>query len=323
MSVIPRRHRHFMAFTEIAPFAQRQYGLVTHGQALTVMSERQLKYALFAGRLEPVRRGVYRVAGAPESWHQFVLAACLARPGACASFATAAALWGIPGFDPVGLEITVPGFNRARLEHVIVHESTVWADIHTARCARIPVTSVVCTLCDLSVVLGPSQLGRLVDDALRRKLVTMRQFARVASELEGRGRHRCTTTRRVLNERAPGYQPGDSDPEKRIADLLVRAGLPKPKLGHHLRIGKKSIRLDIAYVDARFGFEYDSYGFHANLSAFESDRERDLELELIDWRVPRLTAKTKDTKIVTLARKRLEQAGLWTPPANDRQLSLV
>ena len=150
-----------------------------------------------------------------------------------------------------------------------MHESTVWGDIHTARCARIPVTSVARTLCDLSCVVGAKQLGRVVDDAIRRKLVTTRQFARVASELEGRGRHRCTTTRVVLNERAPGYQPGDSDPEKRIAELLVRAGLPRPKLGHHLRIGKKSIRLDIAYVDAQFGYEYDSWGFHSSRFAFE------------------------------------------------------
>ena len=53
----------------------------------------------------------------------------------------------------------------------------------------------------------------------------------------------------MLNERAPGYQPGDSEPEKRIAELLVRAGLPRPKLGHHLRIARKTIRLDIAYVE--------------------------------------------------------------------------
>lgn len=308
-----------MAFAKIARIARTQYGLVTSAQVLNVMTFAQLRHDLAVGRLEPVRRGVFRVAGAPESWHQFVMAACLARPGSCASFSTAAALWGLPGFDPEGLEITVAGFNRARLEHVVVHESTVWGDIHTARCARIPVTSVARTLCDLSCALGPGQLGRIVDDALRRKLVTMRQLARIASELEGRGRRRCTTTRVVLTERSPGYQPGESDPEKRIADLLVRAGLPRPKLGHQLRIGKKAIRLDIAYVDARFGYEYDSYGFHASLSAFESDRERDIELDLIDWRVPRLTAKTSDAKIIALARKHLEQAGLRLPPATNRQ----
>jgi hypothetical protein len=214
-----------MVFAEIAPFTKRQYGLMTHEQALTVMSRDRIKHEVEMGHLESMRRFVLRVAGTPESWHQYVLAACLARPGACASFSTAAALWRLPGFDPEGVEITVPGFNRARLDHVIVHESTAWGDIHLATRERIPVTSVARTLCDLSVLLGPGRLGDIVDDALRRKLVTMRQFARVAAELDGQGRRRCTTTRVVLNERAPGYQPGDSDPEKRIADLLVRAGL--------------------------------------------------------------------------------------------------
>jgi hypothetical protein len=75
-------------------------------------------------------------------------------------------------------------------------------------------------------------------------------------------------------------------------------------------------------VDARFGDEYDSYGVPRGLRAFVCDRERDLELELIDWRAPRLTAKTSD-EIVALARKRLQRTGLWTPPANNRQSGLV
>jgi hypothetical protein len=308
-----------MVFAEIAPFTKRQYGLVTHAQALTVIKRDRIKHEVEMGHLESMRRFVLRVAGTPESWHQYVLAACLAHPGACASFSTAAALWALPGFDPEGIEITVPGFNRARLDHVIVHESTTWGDIHVATRARIPVTSVARTLCDLSCALGPGQLGRIVDDALRRKLVTMRQFARVAAELDGQGRRRCTTTRLVLNERAPGCQPGDSDPEKRIADLLMRAGLPRPKLGHQLRITGKTIRLDIAYVDARFGFEYDSWGFHGSRSAFDSDRERDIELELIDWRVPRLTAKTSDTKIVALATRALERAGTIPTSQKNRR----
>ena len=132
VSVTPPRQRSPHGIYGDCPIRATQYGLVTSTQALKVMTFARLRHELVVGRLEPVRRAVFRVAGAPESWHQFVLAACLARPGTCASFSTAAALWGLPGFDPEGIEITVPGFNRARLEHVIVHESTVWGDIHTA-----------------------------------------------------------------------------------------------------------------------------------------------------------------------------------------------
>src|SRR5262245_37893954 len=117
---------------ELAATARRRHGLVTHAQVRTVLTERTLRRWLAEGRLEAVRVGVYRVGGAPESWEQCLLAACFARPGACASFRAAAALWMLTGIDRDILEITVPGTSRVRLADVVVHESTVWGPDHVA-----------------------------------------------------------------------------------------------------------------------------------------------------------------------------------------------
>src|SRR5437899_5534746 len=107
--VSPRQHRS-MSDAAIAPIARRQLGLLTHAQALDVLSSHELKERLRARRLEPIRRGVYRVAGAPESWRQHLLAACFAAgDGAVASFRAATILWGLNGFCSETLEITVPG----------------------------------------------------------------------------------------------------------------------------------------------------------------------------------------------------------------------
>ena len=118
--------------------SRRQHGLITRQQLAERLKPRQIDHRVVEGQLKLVRRGVYRVAGAPETWEKHLLAACLARPGSVASFRAAAAVWRLPGFDPDVLEITVEGIRRARLDGVIVHESQVWGPRHIARRSGIP-----------------------------------------------------------------------------------------------------------------------------------------------------------------------------------------
>lgn len=303
----------------IAPFAKKQYGLVTMRQALTVMTLERVKHEIACGRLERMRRLVLRVAGTPESWSQCVMAVCLARPDTVASFSTAAALWGLPGFEQGDIEVLIEGTRRVRLDGAIVHETTVWGPRHLGVRMRIPVTSAARTLCDLSTLVCAERLGQVVDDALRRKLVTLRQLKLAANELDGQGRRRCTTTRVVLGERVPGYQPGDSEPERRIARWLAEAGLPKPVLGHRVAIGNRRLRLDVAYPDIKFAFEYDSPKFHDDTSAFFADRDRDALLDEIDWAIKRITKRTRHDQVVGMAIRAHERAGLPLPFTKTRQ----
>jgi hypothetical protein len=77
--------------TALHALARRQHGLLTRAQLLAVITEHQLEHATRTGEFELVRRCVYRVGGAPWTWDQQVLAACLAgRTGTVASFRTAA-----------------------------------------------------------------------------------------------------------------------------------------------------------------------------------------------------------------------------------------
>jgi very-short-patch-repair endonuclease len=241
---------------------------------------------------------VYRIGGAPETWSQMLMAACLARPGAYVSFRAAAALWQLESFDRVGVEITVPGTNRARLVGAVVHETTVWGPMHLAVVEGIPVSSVTRTLCDLTAVVRPWVVERAVDEALRRELVTLRSLAQVAEDLEGRGRRRCTVMREILERRTPGYHPGDSEPERRIARVLVRAGLPEPIRQHPVRIGAKRYRIDLCYPGHRVAIEYDSWGFHRGRRAFDTDRARGNDLVVLGFQVLRFTSKSTDDEIV-------------------------
>jgi very-short-patch-repair endonuclease len=282
----------------LVDLARRQHGLVSRGQVLGLLTTEQVRRRLRSGRLQSVRSGVYRIAGTPESWEQAVLAACLAVPGAAASFRCAAALWRFERFTDQVIEITVPARSRRRLEGVTVHDSSVAGPLHRATVGVVPVTSPARTLCDLTAIENWWTVERAVDEALRRKLVTLRALARVAEDLDSRGRRRCTVMREILERRAPGYHPGDSDPEKRIADLLVCAGLPAPTRQYRVRLGTRTVRIDLCYPSAKIAIEYDSWGFHKGRQAFDNDRARANELVILGFSVLRFTSQSGDQSIV-------------------------
>ena len=294
-------------FADLAPIARRQHGLVSRPQALELMKPGQLRHLLRSARVELVRPGVYRVAGTPESWRQSLLAACLAVPHSVASFRAAAALWGFERFPEDALEITVPGRQRRRLPGVIIHDSSVTGPMHHAVVAAIPVTSVARTLCDLSAVAPAPVVERAFDEASRRNLVKLRTVERVAADLEGRGRARCTVTRAILEARG-GSEPGESAAEARIARLLVRARLPRPTHQHRVRVNGRTVRIDLAYPDAMIAIEYDGWDFHRTRRAFDLDRARANELELLGWTVLRFTSASSNQLVVDTVRAALSRA---------------
>jgi very-short-patch-repair endonuclease len=298
----------------------RQHGLVTTDQALQSRTRHELQHLVSSGRLEPVRRGVYRCAGAPETWHQHLLAACLAVDGhAVASLRAAAALWELPGFDADILEITVPGRQNPRPSDIVVHQTNVWGPIHATSRHRIPVTSVARTLCDLTAVVWPWRVERLVNDAERRGIVTLRQLHRVFQALENRGRRRSTVMRAVLADRIDGVRPGGSDREVDVAKLLVRARLPQPVQQYRVQIGGRPVRLDFAYPDIKIAIEYDGWKPHRTRFAFDDDRARDNELEIRGWIVLRFTSRWTRTEILDTVRAAIAARSAHKP----EQLTVV
>jgi very-short-patch-repair endonuclease len=294
----------------LATFTRRQLGLVTHEQASSALTRGQIEGRRRRGALEVVRVGVDRLGGAPDGWDQRLLAACLAAGAdARASFRTAAGSHRLVGFDRDLLEITVDR-RRVRLPGVVVHDSRFDGPRHRTTVGPIPVTSVARTLCDLTVVAPVGVVARAGDDALRRGIVTLRQWATVARQLQHRGRRRSTVTRTLVDERLTGPELGDSPPELRIARLLRRAGLPAPAHQHRVRLATRTIRIDLAHPSEMIAIEYDGWDHHRTRSAFDSDRARANELELLDWCVLRFTSKFSDREIVETVETALLAAGV-------------
>jgi hypothetical protein len=289
-----------MDFWSLDALAASQYGLVTRSQALRWMTVDQLELRLGQRALIPVRPGVYRFQGVPESWEQRLLAVCLATD-AVASHRAAARLWGLEGVAALRLEVTTPLGRPVRLAGVRAHRRNRLGPEFVTEHRGLPVTTAARTLVDLSAVTAASTLEKAVDAALRDRLVTVASLRACFDALAGRGRRRVAHFRPILDARQPGYSPGDSDLEARVRRWLTAAGLPPPVPQFHVLTGDRRYRLDFAYPDRQIAIELDGWRAHGTRRAFDSDRARGNDLELAGWTVLRFTSSSTRADVVRTA----------------------
>lgn len=156
---------------ELLERASHRYGVFTNAQAAHYgLSVHVLSRRVRAGRLVRLHAGVFAVAGAPASWEQSIMAACLAAgPGAVASHRSAARIWRLVEPSDEIVEISVPRSQRPRLRRVMVHRSTDLVPGHTSVRQRIPVTNPMRTIVDLGAVLRADKVEDALDTAWRRR----------------------------------------------------------------------------------------------------------------------------------------------------------
>lgn len=299
-----------MAIPCIDRLARVQHGLISRHQARAcLLPQSTLAGWLTSGRLVAVHPSVYRMAGAPVSHEQRLLAAVLAAgPGGAASHRSAAWLWGIHDDDTV--EISVPRPRLPRLKGVVVHRSRDLEPAHVATRRHVPATNPLLTLLDLGAVLPPW----LVEDALNRALVTglvtilsvEAAYDRVARP----GRRGAGVLRRILDERALGRDRPDGLLEPRMARLLQRHGLPPAAFQHEVRDrgGRFVARVDFAYPCLRLAIEVDGFETHASPDALQHDLERQNALVGLGWSVLRFTwadVVRRPERVVTVLRHHL------------------
>jgi hypothetical protein len=256
----------------VAAIASRQHSLILRDQALACgMTDRMIRNRVECGRWWRVAAGVYRLAGVPVTWKQRALAACLVSgTGAVVSHRSAAVLWGVSGFRPGPLEITVPAGRSGRNALARVHRSD---EVDGVRRDGVPVTRPARTIADLARVVSGDVLEEAVDDALCRRLCRL-------DELPARG---------ALREVLAAWN-GDGLPEgvaeMRVVRALLAAGLPAPVRQYEIWVGGVLIaRVDLAYPPFRLAMELDGFRWHAGRRKFRSDRMRRNRVEAAGWRL--------------------------------------
>lgn len=277
----------------VSRLASRRHGVLTSAQLLELGCTRhQIRAAVDRGELVRRHNGVFRVAAAPVTWHQRALVATLAAgPGALASHRTAARLWGLDGSTMGRPEVVTPRHLRSWAPHLgRIHEST---DLHLAAPTErdhIPCTSVVRTLVDLGAVVPVERVQQACDDAVRRRLCTWDELLRALVTHSRRGRRGVGALRGVLDESYGATVPG-SRFNRLVERLVLAAGLPQPAVEHEVRApdGRLIGRIDLAYPEQLIAIELDGKRDHLTSAAFEKDRRRQNELELLGWVVLRYT----------------------------------
>ncbi len=270
--------------------ATSQHGLLTTSQLrhLGLTKARQAEL-VSQHLLQRVRRGVLRLAGAPVTWRQQILAACLT-PGArvAASHRSALRIWGIKSrFD--GLEVAVSYPKNRTLSGVTVHRSVdlIGSDVQIVD--SIPVTSPARTLCDCGLIYPDLEVQRLVDHSVANGLVRKVELIEVRRRVGEHGRNGVTSLDLAVDQLPAGAGKAESGPEIELLRKILNAGLPEPVLQHEVMIRGHRYRLDLSYPSEMLAIEYDGVDHHTRVDDFVSDRQRQNDLAGAGWTVLRCT----------------------------------
>jgi hypothetical protein len=250
---------------------------------------------------------VFGLVGASESWERGLLAVVLSIDGSVASHSSGARLWSFAPRPEDRYEVTIERERRLTMRGVGVHRSGTIDETDVSHRQGIACTSFERTFCDCTTLLSEYQLGRALDDGLRRGVASLRRLSLCAERLEsGPGRH-MSIVRSLLAARGIGFDPGGSRSELYVLDVMRRAGLPIPVQQHPVRIGSKTFRPDFAWPDRMVFAEYYGLPFHTGASAVIADSARLTALASAGWLPLIFTSESSDREIVERTRAALDQ----------------
>lgn len=218
-----------MDHVELLDLAGRQHGYVRRDDVRAAGVSRKLERAWVA-RGEWVRDGhrLLRRRGAPDSKAARLMRVVLdAGPGGFISHGTAAAWWGLPGFD-----LTRPHVTRARgitgSEPTLdcrLHEVVDLSTRQVTVLDGIPVVRPERLTFELFGAVHPLRACRAAETAWSKGLVSGPSLSAVFDELAGRGRSGTVAMREFLESHDSMWVPPASNLESRFAELVRSHGL--------------------------------------------------------------------------------------------------
>jgi REase_MTES_1575 len=175
------------------------------------------------------------------------------------------------------IEVTAFGAGRPR-DGLRVHRTTTLDPLTDVvrQPDGLPLTSAIRTLADLAGTLDVTRLRRAVRRAELHRLLDVSKLP-----LTGKGAHRLREAVGLVDE----PQITRSELEERFLDLVAEAGLPQPAVNATV----EGYEVDFVWRRERLIVETDGRAAHLTPTAFEDDRQRDVELRIAGWTMVRFT----------------------------------
>lgn len=264
---------------EVTTLSSHQHGLIRTDQVPASEQDR-LRHLARRGVIQRVAKGVYRVSGAPRTWHQDLQAGVWTLGPTCVvSHRAAARLHGLDGFDLDAVEFTIGRACRGRRPAGIpctVHTTTVRRAGDRVAVNGLPTTSVIRTIIDLARDgAAVVELEAAVDSAIRSRAATLDAILERLAGLQGPGRWGLGRLYSVLSSSG-----GHTVLERRFLELVQEARLPTPtpQVVHRLD-GRHVARVDFAFVDHGVVVEVSGGRGHSSPSERAKDARRRNDLQ--------------------------------------------
>lgn len=275
----------------VAAVAADQAGALSRRQLADLGIDDQFIRRRIAGGLwRRAAPTVVALASARTGWFQDLWVGALAGgDGAGVSFDAAAALHTFDGFPRAPVDISVPHPRHLVLPGIRTHQATdLWPGMIDTR-RGVPATTPARTIVDLAAILGAKRVGRILDDAVARRIVTTSEVARCFERVVRPGKRGMHCLARVLDERGPRTAPPGSVLERDFLDLLLTAGEPAPvrQFVHPMPTSRLGF-VDFADVEAKLLIEIDGRAYHSRLADLARDRARDSEAASLGWQTLRI-----------------------------------
>lgn len=267
----------------IAALAAGQHGVFTRAQALASgFTDKAIAIRISKGTWTRVRKGLYAVAGTPQTFLKHAMGARLLTGSASAvSHRAAAYLHGLTREEPNLVDVSVlHGTHYQSRAGLIVHQVAALGSRDVRSVLGIPTTTATRTVVDLGGVLGPIELEQVHDDAVLRGLTSIAAL-RACIERVGPTRAGMGRLQRILDDREFGVP--ESELERLFLRLVARYGLPLPERQVPKQSGHS--RVDFAYSQLGIFIELDGRKWHGSARAFRTDPRRQNSL-VLDGMVP-------------------------------------
>lgn len=280
--------------------ARRQHGVLARSQLLDLgFTKSGIEHRLRAGRLHPLRTGVYAV-GRPQitrngRWMAAVLAC---GEEAMLSHRSAAALWGFGEEHPDYIEISARRHHKVRRIGLRVHDRAGLWNRDVAAHRGIPVTSPVRTFLDLATVTGPKTIERAINDADKLDVIDADSLRRALEDYPGQPGIRLL--RHVLDKDT--FRLSDDELERLFRPLAAAAGLPAPLT----KVMVDEFEADFFWPELGLVVETDGWRYHRTPSAQTRDAlrfQRHVASGLTPLRFSHYQVKYEPRHVVDILRK--------------------